>query len=173
MTAILEKRIYEERLDSFKYALVLAQKTAEEMLYERIVEAGFIKMKGKLISPIKDDFRLVKHFGKCNVGPVALDNKGVDLEANIGTNVYPIYEGIVSAIFSYNGLKNVMIRHGSYISVYCNLDVVYVQVNEKVTSKDTIGVLSENMLHFQLRHEIEVLNPEEWLDLGISMLQND
>ena len=37
-----------------------------------------------------------------------------------------IYDGEVSAVFGYGGMWNVLVRHGAYISVYCNLKSVSV-----------------------------------------------
>ena len=75
-----------------------------------------------------------------------------------------IFDGEVSAVFSYGGLMGVMVRHGSYISVYCNLSSVSVKRGQKVSTRQTLGRLGvENILHFQLRRETAKLNPERWL----------
>jgi septal ring factor EnvC (AmiA/AmiB activator) len=58
----------------------------------------------------------------------------------------------------------VMIRHGSYISVYCNLSSVSVSQGQKVNTRQAIGSLAEGkVLQFQLRKEKQKLNPEAWL----------
>ena len=70
-----------------------------------------------------------------------------------------------------NGLFNVLIRHGDYISVYCNLSSASVKSGDTVTTKQAIGPIfsdgSDNgrtVLHFQLRRERDKLNPEPWLN---------
>ena len=70
-----------------------------------------------------------------------------------------------------NGLFNVLIRHGNYISVYCNLSSASVKAGDTVKTKQSIGqVFSDGtdngrtVLHFQLRREKEKLNPEPWLN---------
>ena len=59
-------------------------------------------------------------------------------------------------------------RHGSYISVYCNLSSVSVGKGQKVRTKQTLGSVARDAsgnctLHFQLRRETSKLNPEAWL----------
>ena len=57
-----------------------------------------------------------------------------------------------------------MVRHGSYISVYCNLRSVSVSRGQKVSTRQALGTLgSDNILQFQLRRETAKLNPEVWL----------
>ena len=99
---------------------------------------------------------------------VRLDNKGIDIKGQAGANARAIFDGEVSAIFQYNGLTNVLVRHGNYISVYCNLQSVQVQKGSKIHTRDIIGKIHTNaegntILHFQLRKETAKLNPEVWI----------
>jgi len=58
----------------------------------------------------------------------------------------------------------VMVRHGSYISVYCNLSSVNVHRGQKVNTRQLLGrVGQDNILQFQLRRETTKLNPESWI----------
>jgi septal ring factor EnvC (AmiA/AmiB activator) len=57
-----------------------------------------------------------------------------------------------------------MVRHGSYISVYCNLRSVSVQRGQRVSTRQALGAIAaDNILQFQLRRETAKLNPEAWL----------
>ena len=57
-----------------------------------------------------------------------------------------------------------MIRHGKYISVYCNLKSVNVHRGQRVSTRQVLGAVgADNILQFQLRREIVKLNPEIWL----------
>ena len=70
----------------------------------------------------------------------------------------------MSAVFGIGGIMGVMIRHGSYISVYCNLSSVSVRKGQKVSTRQVLGTIgSENILQFQLRKQVAKLNPESWL----------
>ena len=67
-------------------------------------------------------------------------------------------------VFGYGGMWNVLVRHGAYISVYCNLKSVSVHKGQKVSTRQALGsVGSDNILQFQLRKETAKLNPEAWL----------
>ena len=58
----------------------------------------------------------------------------------------------------------VLVRHGAYISVYCNLKSVSVSKGQKVSTRQSLGVVGrDNILQFQLRRERDKLNPEVWL----------
>ena len=58
----------------------------------------------------------------------------------------------------------VLVRHGAYISVYCNLKSVSVSKGQKVSTRQTLGTVGrDNILQFQLRRERDKLNPEVWL----------
>ena len=95
---------------------------------------------------------------------VRLDNKGIDILCQPGATVRSVYDGEVSAVVSVAGQMVVMIRHGDFISVYCNLRNIHVRAGQKVTTRQALGtVATDNMLQFQLRRERSKLNPEEWL----------
>ena len=58
----------------------------------------------------------------------------------------------------------VMVRHGAYISVYCNLSSVSVSKGQKVSTRQALGnVGPDHILQFQLRRGTTKLNPETWL----------
>ena len=117
--------------------------------------------------PITGPYRIVSHFGQYNVEGlkgVTLDNKGINLKGQAGAKARSIFDGEVSAVFGFGNTKVVMVRHGSYISVYCNLASVSVSRGQKVSTRQVLGSLtSENILQFQLRRETSKLNPEKWL----------
>ena len=70
----------------------------------------------------------------------------------------------MSAVFGYAGSMVVMVRHGAFISVYCNLRSVSVSRGQKVSTRQALGTVgTDNILQFQLRKETAKLNPEAWL----------
>jgi septal ring factor EnvC (AmiA/AmiB activator) len=119
--------------------------------------------------PITGAYVIVGRYGQYAVAKnVRLDNKGIDIRGKEGAKARAVFDGEVSAIFKYNGLNNVLIRHGNYISVYCNLSSVSVAKGSKVKTRDEIGAVHKDasgnvVLHFQLRKETQKLNPEVWL----------
>ena len=136
---------------------------------DRQLSGSFEKNKGILPMPITGPYVVVGRYGQYAVTKnVRLDNKGIDIRGKAGAKARAIFDGEVSAIFKYNGLNNVLVRHGNYISVYCNLSSVSVSKGKKVKTKDEIGTIHKDasgnaVLHFQLRKETTKLNPEVWL----------
>ena len=112
-------------------------------------------------------YRIVSHFGQYNVEGlknVKLDNKGINILGSPGASARSIFDGEVSAVFGFGGTMVVMVRHGSYISVYCNLRSVSVHRGQHVSARQALGVVGEdNILQFQLRRGTAKLNPESWL----------
>ena len=131
------------------------------------LSTNFESNKGKLPIPITGQYRIVSSFGTYDVEGlkgVRLDNKGINIEGKAGAQARAIFDGEVSAVFSFGGTTGVMVRHGSYISVYCNLAKASVKKGQKVSTKQVLGTLtSDNTLQFQLRKEKTKLNPELWL----------
>lgn len=138
---------------------------------DRRLSGVFEQNKGRLPMPITGPYVVVGHYGTYQVKGlrnVRLDNKGIDIKGKEGAQARVIFDGEVSAIFQYNGLSNVLVRHGSYISVYCNLSSVNVKKGSVLKTRDVIGQVNTDkngntVLHFQLRKETTKLNPEVWL----------
>lgn len=132
---------------------------------------SFASNQGRLPMPITGNYTISSHFGAYNVNGlngVTLDNKGINLTAPAGAQARCVFDGEVTAIFSMGGMTNVIVRHGSYITVYCNLTGVSVRQGQRVSTRQTIGNVARDAsgnctLHFQLRHETQKLNPERWL----------
>ena len=138
---------------------------------DRRLSSSFEKNKGILPVPITGPYVVVGHYGQYQVKGlrnVKLDNKGMDIKGKAGAQARAIFDGEVSAIFSLGGFSNVIVRHGSYISVYCNLSTVRVKKGSLVRARDVLGEIhtnaeGETILHFQLRKETVKLNPELWI----------
>ena len=130
------------------------------------ISGSFESNRGRLPMPITGPYRLVSHFGQYNVSGlsgVRLDNKGINLQGQSGAQARAIFDGVVSAIFDAGGAMVVMVRHGEYISVYCNLVSVSVRSGQRVSTRQSLGSIGDNHLHFQLRRGKALLNPENWL----------
>lgn len=131
------------------------------------ISGNFESNRGRLPMPITGAYRIVSHFGQYNVEGlhnVTLDNKGINIKGESGAMARSIFDGEVSRVFSFGGTMVVMVRHGSYISVYCNLSSVSVSRGQRVSTRQVLGrVGTDNILQFQLRKETAKLNPESWL----------
>lgn len=141
---------------------------------DRELSGNFANNRGKLPMPITGAYIITSHYGQYSVEGlrnVKLDNKGIDIQGKPGAQARAIFNGKVAAVFKLNGLFNILVRHGNYISVYCNLSSASVKQGDDVTTKQTLGQIfsdgadnGRTVLHFQLRKEKEKLNPEPWLN---------
>lgn len=153
-----------------------AERTATPRFYEednadRALNGSFQANKGRLPMPITGSYFISAHYGQYNVEGlrgVQLDNKGINITGQPGAQARSVFAGEVTAIFSLGGMQNVIVRHGSYMSVYCNLANCAVKRGQKVSARQLLGRVATDAsgnctLHFQLRREREKLNPEPWL----------
>ena len=142
---------------------------------DKALSANFEQNRGRLPAPLTTSYIVVSRFGQYNVQGmknVTLDNKGIDLQGKPGAKARAVFNGKVAAIFQLNGLFNVLVRHGQYISVYCNLSSTSVKQGDDVNTRQELGTVftdtsndNRTVLHFQLRKERDKLNPERWLKL--------
>lgn len=135
------------------------------------LSSNFASNKGRLPMPITGSYSVVGHYGNYSVAGlknVTLDNKGIDIRGQQGCQARAVFDGQVSSVFQYGGMYIVMLRHGSYISVYSGLSNVSVSKGQRVKTRDTLGAIGANadgnyVLQFQLRNESSRLNPEAWV----------
>ena len=163
--AAAEKKAREREVAEVKKTAIPTVTVSSE---DRRLSGNFESNRGRLPMPITGSYKIVNRFGTNTVtdvkGHVTLDKKGIDIKGQPGASVRAIYDGEVTAVFNYYGTTVVIIRHGSYLSVYCDLASVNVRQGQKVSARQTIGkVGSEGMMQFQLRNGNTKLNPELWL----------
>lgn len=143
---------------------------------DRELSGSFVNNRGKLPMPVTGPYTIVSRYGQYTVEGlrnVKLDNKGIDIQTQPGAEARAIFNGEVSAVFQFqaNGLYNILVRHGNYISVYCNLSNPSVKKGDKVKTGQSLGKIfsdkrdnNRTVLHFQLRKEKQQMNPEPWLN---------
>lgn len=140
---------------------------------ERALSGSFVGNRGNLPVPVTGPYLIANRYGRYRVEGlrnVRLDNRGIDIQAQSGSEARAVFNGEVTGIFVVDGLLNVMVRHGNYISVYCNLSSTHIKKGDQVKTGQKLGKIfsdpnSDNatILHFQLRKETQQLNPEPWL----------
>ena len=101
---------------------------------------------------------------------VIVNNNGIDLVTQAGSKARCVFNGVVSGVISLpNGAKAVIVRHGDYLTVYSNLNTVFVRTGQNVNTKQDIGVIStddedsKTELHFELWHNKLIQNPAVWI----------
>lgn len=138
---------------------------------DRAISGGFAANRGRLPMPITGSFAVTARYGSYNVNGlngIQLDNKGINITGHPGAQARAVYRGQVTSIFSLGGMYNVIVRHGEYMTVYCNLSSVSVHNGQQVNGGQTLGAVAPDgsgncTLHFQIRKETATLNPQAWL----------
>lgn len=133
--------------------------------------AQFAAKKGKLLRPVEgvvvDAYGLHNHPTQKGV---KINNKGVNIAAKAGSEVQCVFAGEVRKVFFFQGLGiSVMVRHGSYLTIYANLESVFIRDGEKLMEGTPIGTVAkaaagqQATLHFEIWKESDNLNPEQWI----------
>ena len=138
---------------------------------EKLLSDDFVKNKGKLPWPVAEGF-ISEKFG-VRVHPVhkyvMISNQGVNITTSKNAEVRAVFKGVVSDIGYLSGLHNiVVIRHGSYSTVYPNIVEMKVKKNDVVNTKDILGKIAYDeekgsVLNFQILKDNVRLDPELWL----------
>ena len=131
---------------------------------------NFSKMKGKLQWPVNG--KVISKFGIVTNPELGTDteNIGINIECNNNSQVISVMDGIVSRITSLPTYGNtIIIDHGDgYLTVYSNIDEIFVNEEDYVASSKVIGKISKTgrskkYLHFEVWHNTKLQNPESWL----------
>lgn len=139
---------------------------------QQLIAGGFEANQGRMPWPVEKGY-VSGQFGK-HKHPVhehvTVDNKGIYLQTVNGANARAVYEGEVTWCSQMNGNYAVIIQHGNYRTVYSPLKSITVKQGDKVTAKQTIGVIytdssedNKTELYFQLYKDRSILNPSLWL----------
>lgn len=147
----------------------------EEDATDRTLSSGFAANRGRLPIPITGSYAVTGRYGQYSVeglSGVSLDSKGINLTGRSGAQARCVYDGEVSAVANVGGTYVVIVRHGSYYSVYSNLSSVAVRNGQSVKTRQTLGAVAGDgsggcTLHFQLRKRngstAGHINPLPWL----------
>lgn len=148
----------------------LAKRKADATIDTKL-SANFESNKGKLPWPVASGV-VTKKYGK-NSHPtqskVTVMNNGIDISTEQGSNALCVFDGQVSTVFNTGTTNVVMVRHGTYFTLYANLDKVFVKSGDKVKTGQKLGLIhtgaSDNVttLHFELWNDKNNTNPETWL----------
>ncbi len=105
---------------------------------------NFASNKGKLPWPVFKG-EITGRYGKQQhdvVSTAYIENNGIDITTEKGSNVRAVFGGEVTSVFVIPGAgKVVMVSHGSYRTVYSNLESLYVKKGDIISIKQKIGKL--------------------------------
>lgn len=138
----------------------------------KALAADFNNNKGKLPWPVKSGVVTMK-FGKQPhpvVKSVMVNNNGVRIDTDKGGKARAVFNGTVSEVQAVKGANQaVMVRHGDYITIYNNLERVYVKRGDKVTTEQELGEVAtsrttgKTTLHFLLYKNDQKMDPAAWI----------
>ena len=127
--------------------------------------AGFENNRGRLPYPVSGT--ITEHFGVHKVDQASMNNEGVNITASEGAAVRAVFDGEVLGVSLIYGKYVVILMHGNYFTIYQNLKSASVSKGDKVSTRQTIGVLANSgdiaELHFEIMRGQTKLNPEAWI----------
>ncbi|HMP30366.1 MAG TPA: M23 family metallopeptidase, partial [Saprospiraceae bacterium] len=148
--------------------------TREEVLSTeaKALSNNFADNKAKLPWPVASG-NITSRFGSQphpTITGLMINNNGIDIKSAQPQNVQSVFEGeVVSVNYIPGDIKYmVIIKHGSYFTVYSHLESSNVSKGQKVKTGDSVGVSSVNEdgmaeVHFELWKDKNKQNPEAWL----------
>ena len=148
----------------------LAKRKADATIDTKLA-ASFESNKGKLPWPVTSGI-VTKKYGKSahpTQSKVTVMNNGIDITTEQGSNALCVFDGQVSTVFNTGSTNVVMVRHGTYFTLYANLDKVFVKSGDKVKTGEKLGLIhtgaTDNVttLHFEVWNDKNNTNPEIWL----------
>jgi len=136
------------------------------------LSADFANNRGKLPWPVTKGV-ICETYGEHEhpaIKGFMMFNNGLEICAIKGTQARAVFEGEVTSIaVSPTGGKLVIIRHGEYLSVYCNLGDILVKTGQKVSVKQVIGTVMYNedddktSMNLQIWKGQKTMDPSAWL----------
>lgn len=149
------------------------EKSDEKLVKKKEVDnSGFAKNKGALSWPVSKG-KITGAFGTHphpTIKNVQISNNGIDFTLPSGDNVVCVYDGEVVGVTNIPGFKNmVIIKHGSYYTVYSKLDNVVISKGQQIKRGQTIGNVEVNEegvaeVHFELWKDKSKMNPQPWFN---------
>jgi murein hydrolase activator len=168
----IDKMIRESIAKANKETGSSSRSTYELTPAAKALAADFNNNKGKLPWPVRSGVVTMK-FGKQPhpvVRSVMVNNNGVRIDTDKGGKARAVFNGTVSEVQAVKGANQaVMVRHGDYITIYNNLEKVFVKRGDTVTTEQEIGEVAtskatgKTTLHFLLYRNDQKMDPADWI----------
>ena len=172
-----ERKRAVERLDVLIAELIRAElersdtKSSVTIANEEELSERFESSKKNLIWPVSSGF-ISSKFGKQPhpvLKRIVVDNTGIDIQTSEEAEVVSIFDGEVKTKAFVPGMNNVVIvKHGTYYTVYSKLKEVNVEKGQILSATDVIGKVHTDgeglsVVHFEVWRNTQKLDPEKWL----------
>ncbi len=175
------KGLYEQALREMQKAETnLTRSLTRLQVRQKNKAKGFILNKGRLLPPVSG--RLVVRFGAAQGGKPGGGNKtqGITIATEDDAPVRAVFAGKVIFTGYKLGYGNmVIIDHGlQYVSITARMEKINVKEGQSVKQGEVIGTTGDiatlftKGLYFEIRHNLEPLDPLEWFSKkGISEIE--
>ena len=132
----------------------------------------FRRSRGRLSWPVQNGL-VVQAFGRQphpTLPNIFVTNNGIDLRTDAGATARAVFAGEVVSVQFVPGLHYmVLLRHGTYYTVYSNLATTSVVAGESIATRTPVGTVHTDpqtngaVLHFELWEQKRKTNPADWL----------
>lgn len=136
------------------------------------LDSKFVNNRGKLPWPVKKGY-VSTYYGKQPnplVKTATIQSHGVRITTSKSSKARSVFDGEVMTVQILPGNKKaVFIQHGNYITVYKNLEKIFVKTGDKVKTKQEIGTIftdkitGKTILGFFLTKNTRPQNPAKWI----------
>jgi murein hydrolase activator len=145
-------------------------RTSEPELKEtpevRALSDNFRNNKGNLPWPVKKG-SISKGFGRQehpSLRGIFTISNGIDIKTDANSEVSAVANGKVVAVqFIIGSDYLVIVQHGSFYTVYSNLDRSYVHKGDVIGFRQSIGRTASDKVHFEVWSNSSRENPKNWL----------
>lgn len=138
----------------------------------KALAARFELNKGKLPWPVAEGI-VVRKFGNQphpTFSGIVINGTGLHIVTSKNSDAEAIFNGeVLNILVGSRGTKNILVRHGNYISSYNNLESTYVKKGDLIKTGQKVGriftdkVSNKTKLIFVLFKNTTRLNPASWL----------
>lgn len=138
------------------------------------MSGSFEKNKKKMPVPITGSYIVVERFGTQNVignKDVRITNNGIVFEGSKGARARCVFDGEVKRVINDGNYHFILVGHGVYMTIYCNIVNPCVKEGAKVKAGDILGdvgidpKLNVPRMQLQMRKGRQMLNPANWIKL--------
>lgn len=131
--------------------------------------SNFADNRGRMPFPCKrTDHAPLRAPASPSIQNIQEENSGIKISVPAGSVAKSVFPGVVSKILYVGGSKTVMVRHGSYFTIYSNLSSVSVSQNQQVSTGTPIGQVGLDLdgtytLEFQIWNGNSPVDPLGWI----------
>jgi septal ring factor EnvC (AmiA/AmiB activator) len=163
----LDKKISQSILNNLTPGKVRETEISES------TEEAFSNYKGELPWPVNNGV-IMNGFGEKPhpfLSNVTISNSGIDISTLANAQVKAVFDGKVVKVVKIPGINySVLLKHGTYYTLYSNLKDLQVEKGDYVFAGDVLGRVDfdfqneeQYYIKFQVWHKSHKLNPVAWL----------